>query len=37
VQKQSGTDIINNKGIETAKHFSWSNTAQEIIHGLQNT
>ena len=34
-QKQSGKDLTNYNGIETAKQFSWKNTSDLIIKALQ--
>lgn len=34
-KKQSGEDIINKAGIETAKQFSWSSSAKEILNAIR--
>ena len=32
--KQDGQLTTNQNGIDTGKHFSWKNSAQELINGL---
>ena len=33
-QKRAGKDLTNKEGINTAKEFSWENTAREIVSSL---
>lgn len=33
--KQGGRDLFNAKGVETAKRFSWTNSAQKLVEALQ--
>jgi glycosyltransferase involved in cell wall biosynthesis len=35
-KKQSGEDLFNKAGIETAKRFSWQNTAQKFVEALKD-
>ena len=35
--KQQGHEIINQAGIDTANKFSWRNSVQELVNGLQHT